>query len=232
VAVVVPVLNEGSQLRQQLEELRARGADEIITVDGGSRDDSLDIARDFAAVPRDTPRCLALEAPTGRARQMNAGAKAARAKIIVFVHADTRLPPQALEQVRRACTRERPWGRFDVRLNGGHYLYRIVERAMNLRSTLTGIATGDQAIFVRSDTFAAVGGYPDIPLMEDIAISKRLKAVAPPVRIDDPVTTSVRRWETHGIVRTIVQMWLLRLRYWLGADPRRLARCYDQVREK
>jgi rSAM/selenodomain-associated transferase 2 len=230
--VVVPVLNEGARLRACLEALIALGPDEIITVDGGSGDDSLAVARDFAALRGSATRCLALQAPAGRARQMNAGAGAAQADILVFVHADTRLPPQALELVRRAVTPMRPWGRFDVRLDGEHFLYRVIERSMNQRSALSGIATGDQAIFVRGSTFADVNGYPDVPLMEDIAISKRLKAIARPVRIREPVATSVRRWETHGIVRTVLMMWLLRLLYWLGADPRQLARRYEQVRER
>lgn len=219
-SVVVPVLDEADAIAghlQALAPLRARGT-EVVVVDGGSRDDT--VARAHGA-----DRVLA--AARGRASQMNAGAEAARGDILLFLHADTRLPPDADRLVRDALGAERlVWGRFDVRIEGGHPLLVAVAALMNLRSRLTGIATGDQAIFVSREAFRAVGGYPDIPLMEDIVLSRRLKRLSRPVCLSAPVTTSGRRWERRGVVRTILTMWRLRLAFFLGADPHALALAY------
>jgi rSAM/selenodomain-associated transferase 2 len=165
-----------------------------------------------------------LAAPRGRARQMNAGAAAARGAALVFVHADTRLPPDADRSIARALEK-RAWGRFDVRIESGHPLLRVVACAMNLRSRLTGIATGDQAIFVRRADFA---GFPEIALMEDIAFSKAMKRRSPPACLRERVTTSGRRWERGGVLRTMLLMWRLRLAYSLGASPDELARRYGR----
>ena len=158
---------------------------------------------------------------------MNAGAAAARGGVLLFLHADTRLPCGWVELVRDALgVRGREWGRFDVRLDGAHPMLRVVERAMNLRSRLSGIATGDQAIFVTRAVFRKAGGFPDIALMEDVALSRALRARSRPVCLRAPAITSSRRWERNGITRTIVLMWRLRLEYALGGDPERLARLY------
>jgi rSAM/selenodomain-associated transferase 2 len=221
-SIVVPVLDEASGIGATLESLRglrARGC-EVVVVDGGSRD----ATREIAAPGADR----VIESPRGRAAQMNAGARAASGDILLFLHADTRLPPGADQSVRLGMGRTQArWGRFDVTIAGASPMLRVVARSMNARSRMTGIATGDQAIFVRRDAFEGVGGFPEIPLMEDIALSKRLKRVSPPLCLRDRVVTSGRRWERHGTLRTILLMWRLRLAFALGADPRRLARDYD-----
>jgi rSAM/selenodomain-associated transferase 2 len=220
-SVVVPVLDEAETIAdhlQSLAPLRAGGA-EVIVVDGGSADDTRTLARPGA------DRVLA--AARGRARQMNAGAEAATGDILLFLHADTRLPPAADARIRETLAAgRRAWGRFDVRIAGSRRLLRIVAALMNRRSRLTGIATGDQAIFVTRAAFAAAGGYPDIPLMEDIALSRRLKRLSRPACLKAQVTTSGRRWERNGVARTILTMWRLRLAFFLGADPRALAVAY------
>jgi rSAM/selenodomain-associated transferase 2 len=220
-SIVVPVLNEADAIAGHLEALaplRARGA-EVIVVDGGSRDATVVRARDGA------DRVLA--ASRGRASQMNAGAAEAAADILLFLHADTRLPAQADDLIRNALAPgHRVWGRFDVRIDGSHRLLGVVAALMNRRSRLTGIATGDQAIFVTREAFAAAGGYPDGPLMEDIVLSRRLKRLSRPACLTARVTTSGRRWERHGVARTIIRMWRLRLAFFLGADPRALALAY------
>lgn len=221
-SIVVPVLDEAPGIGATLESLhglRARGC-EVVVVDGGSRD----ATRDIAASGADR----VIESPRGRAAQMNAGARATSGDILLFLHADTRLPPGADQSVRLGMARTGSrWGRFDVTIAGASPMLRVVARSMNARSRMTGIATGDQAIFVRRDAFEGVGGFPEIPLMEDIALSKRLKRVSPPLCLRDRVVTSGRRWERHGMLRTILLMWRLRLAFALGADPRRLARDYD-----
>ena len=222
-SVVVPVLNEAATLGAQLtalQELRGRGA-ELLLVDGGSSDGTRELARPL--VDR------LLEAPRGRAVQMNAGAQASQGEVLLFLHADTRLPPAADEWLRSALVAGAAWGRFDVRIDGRHRLLRVVERMMNWRSRLSGIATGDQAIFVRREVFIALGGYPELPLMEDIALSKRLKRLGRPACLRAVVVTSGRRWEQHGVLRTIVLMWRLRASYFLGADPQQLAIRYGYV---
>ncbi|MEX2353478.1 MAG: TIGR04283 family arsenosugar biosynthesis glycosyltransferase, partial [Gammaproteobacteria bacterium] len=168
------------------------------------------------------------EASQGRARQMNVGATAARGDVLVFLHADTRLPVNADRIISQALAgKHKGWGRFDVYIEGQSCMLRIVAWLMNLRSRLSGIATGDQTIFVKRSLFEQVGGFPDQPLMEDIEISRRLKRFCRPVCLKDKVTTSGRRWESRGIWRTILLMWKLRLAYWLGIPPERLARAYQ-----
>jgi rSAM/selenodomain-associated transferase 2 len=231
VAVIVPVLNEAALLRTCLPELLARGdLDEIIVVDGGSTDESIEIL--CKHLPPDEARARPLlrllQAGRGRARQMNAGAQAAEADVLLFLHVDTRLPPQAAERVREAVRRGSLWGYFDVRLSGRHALFRLIERLMTWRAAATGIATGDQALFVRRDLFRLFGGFAPIVLMEDIELCRRLKWAARPVRLRAAVVTSSRRWEQRGILRTILLMWTLRFLYWLGVSPARLARWYER----
>jgi len=216
-SVVVPVLNEAATIEGRLnalQGLRQQGV-ELIVADGGSTDGSAERAAPL--VDR------VLIAPRGRAAQMNAGAGASRGDVLLFLHADTALPPTAVDDLLAALDGGALWGRFDVRIDGRQPLLRLVERMINLRSRLTGIATGDQAVFVRRTTFERVGGYADQPLMEDIALCTALKQIAPPACLRATVLTSARRWETHGVTRTIFLMWRLRAAYFFGADPARLA---------
>ncbi len=221
-SVVVPTLNEAASLADTLRPLqawRARGT-EVIVADGGSTDGTPELARPWA------DRVLA--APRGRASQMSAGAGTARGNILLFLHADTRLPADGDAAVRAALA-ERTWGRFDVRLSGADRrpLLRLVGLLMSQRSRLSGIATGDQAIFATREAFRAARGFPDIPLMEDIALSRRLKrAAGRPARPRGRAVTSSRRWEARGVGRTIGLMWGLRLAYALGVPPAVLARLY------
>jgi len=154
---------------------------------------------------------------------MNAGAAACPADVLLFLHADTVLPDDADVLVARALAGRRAWGRFDVRIDSPRRLLRVVAAMMNLRSRWSGIATGDQALFVRHELFERVGGFPELPLMEDVAISRRLKRHGRPACLRARVTTSARRWERHGVWRTILLMWRLRAAYFFGADPRALA---------
>ncbi len=216
-SLIVPVLDESATLQRRLEALqplRARGAS-LVVVDGGSRDETLAIARALADI--------ALVAPRGRASQMNAGAAACPADALLFLHADSTLPADADALVAAALQGPLAWGRFDVRFDSDRGALRLVAGLMNLRSRWTGIATGDQAIFVRDDLFRRVGGYPDLPLMEDIALSRLLKHHGRPACLSERVTTSARRWERDGVWRTVLLMWRLRAAYYFGADPRRLA---------
>ncbi|MEQ6889990.1 TIGR04283 family arsenosugar biosynthesis glycosyltransferase [Halomonas sp. CS7] len=223
-SIIVPTLNEAAIIEAQLTRLaplRAGGA-EILVVDGGSRDATLARARPLAS------RVMISE--PGRARQMNVGAGEARGRQLLFLHADTRLPPGAERAIAAALAHGRVWGRFDVRLTGRHPLLPVIAFAMNRRSRWTGIATGDQGLFMTREAFAAAGGFPDQPLMEDIEMSRRLKRISTPACLRERVTTSGRRWEQGGAWRTILLMWRLRWRYWRGASPDDLARAYRHVR--
>jgi rSAM/selenodomain-associated transferase 2 len=217
ISVVIPCLNEVTVIEDRLAGmhfLREQGH-QLILVDGGSRDGTLDRADGLVD--------LRLSTRPGRAVQMNAGAAEAIHPVLWFVHVDSVLPSGAADAVLDASFRGPGWGRLDVRLDGRRPMLRVVERAMNLRSRLTGIATGDQCIFVRRDLFQRVGGYPEIPLMEDIELSKRLKRIVRPACLADSVVASSRRWERDGVLRTILLMWSLRAAYWWGVDPSRLA---------
>jgi rSAM/selenodomain-associated transferase 2 len=218
--IVIPVLDEAASLAAfltSLRPLRQRGA-RVVVVDGGSQDNTLEIARQHAD--------LALIAPRGRASQMNTGAAACPADVLLFLHADTRLPMNADALARRATVGPFAWGRFDVCIDSHRTMLQWVASLINLRSRWTGIATGDQAMFIRQDLFTRVGGFPDIPLMEDVAMSRRLKAIGPPACLRERVVTSGRRWERNGIWRTIFLMWRLRASFYFGADPAQLALRY------
>ena len=228
VAAILPVLNEASRLGDYLADLyHAHRFDEVIVVDGGSTDASVEIVCRFMSSGQ-SPVPGLIQTLRGRARQMRAGADAAEADILVFLHADTTLPFEAVPRIRESIYRGCVWGRFDLKLSGGHFLFRIIERMINWRSALSGIATGDQAMFVRRDVYRLLGGFSLMPLMEDIELSRRLKEIGKPARLHPPVVTSSRRWENHGILRTVVLMWTLRFSYWLGVSPQRLARWYDR----
>jgi rSAM/selenodomain-associated transferase 2 len=224
ISIIIPCLNEGEGLLRclfDLQGLRSVGH-ELILVDGGSTDQEL-IAKTEPYVDR------LLHSPTGRARQMNSGAMLARGTIFWFLHADSRIGDGMDGAIQAALAAKPGWGRFDVRLNGSHPLFRIIERMMNWRSRYSGIATGDQGIFIHRELFEQVGGFPLQPLMEDVEISRRLKRLAYPVCLQGPLVTSSRRWETKGIIRTILLMWMLRFAYWIGVKPKHLARLYAAV---
>ena len=220
-SVIIPALNEAGCIQSTLEPLqplRARGH-EIILVDGGSTDDTC--ALGHLLVDR------VLQSPPGRARQMQAGAAAARGHILWFLHADSHIPPRADTIILQALDRKDiDWGRFDIYFADTHPLLKCVAWSMNQRSRLTGIATGDQGIFVRRTLYDRVGGFPSIPLMEDISFSRSLKQHGRPCHITRPLGSSPRRWHAHGILRTIVTMWGLRLAYFAGISPERLAKYY------
>jgi rSAM/selenodomain-associated transferase 2 len=223
-SIVIPVLNEAATIAAalaRLAPLRATGA-EVIVADGGSRDGTPEIARPHAD--------RVVVAPRGRGAQMNAGAAIASGEVLLFLHADTRLPDDADPLIWDGLAGSpRVWGRFDVRIDGRHPMLPLVALMMNLRSRLTGIATGDQAMFMTRGAFGAVGGFPDVPLMEDIEMSRRLKRLSRPLCVRARVVTSGRRWDERGLWRTMVLMWRLRLAFFLGAEPARLAREYGYV---
>ncbi|MDN3544178.1 TIGR04283 family arsenosugar biosynthesis glycosyltransferase [Kinneretia asaccharophila] len=218
---IIPVLNEAARLPAllaALQPLRERGV-EIIVADGGSTDGSPELARPGAD--------HVLVAPRGRARQMNAGAAQARGEALLFLHADTELPPEADRLLGAALQGGAHWGRFDVRIEGRSRWLPLVAFMMNRRSRWTGIATGDQAMFVRRELFERLGGFPDQPLMEDIELSQRLLAQGlRPACLRGPVRTSGRRWDERGALRTIVLMWVLRWRYWRGASAQSIWEAY------
>ena len=216
----MPVLNEAGTIAATLHALAAcrRAGAELVLVDGGSDDATLPAATGLAD--------QLLSAPRGRARQMNAGAARARAAVLLFLHADTVLPEGALAAIDKAIDEGARWGRFDVSITGASAMFPLIAALMNRRSRWSGIATGDQAMFVRRDTFEQVGGFPDQPLMEDIELSLRLRRIGRPACLRPPVLTSGRRWERFGVWRTIWLMWRLRLLYWLGMPAERLARAY------
>lgn len=219
-SIVMPVLDEAAVIERTLSSLaglRARGC-EVIVVDGGSADGTPQLAGPLAD--------RVLRGPPGRARQMNAGAAAAQAGLLLFLHADTQLPEGADSVLLDALAHGAGWGRFDVLIKGRPRLLRLVAAMMNLRSRCSGIATGDQAMFVKRELFERVGGFPDQPLMEDIELSRRLRALAPPACLRQRVVTSGRRWESRGVWRTIFLMWRLRWLYWRGASARSLAEAY------
>lgn len=226
-SIIIPALNEAEHIASTLDSLqplRQRGV-EVIVVDGGSSDNTVQLAGEGAD--------KVITSPRGRARQLNAGAGAAasRGEILCFLHADSSLPDGADGLIVNGLTRSRrSWGRFDVTITGSHPMLRVVAQLMNWRSRLTGIATGDQGLFMTRSVFEAAGRFPEIALMEDIAMTRQLKRYGAPLCIAHRMTTSGRRWEKHGVWRTILLMWRLRLAYFFGADPDRLARQY--VRNK
>ncbi len=222
ISIIVPALNEAQGIAAALAalaSLRNRGH-EVIVVDGGSSDKTA--ALSLGAADR------VVAAARGRASQMNAGAALAQDEVLLFLHADTRLPESADARILQGLAASgRAWGRFDVRIEGKSHLLPVIAFFMNLRSRATGIATGDQAIFVRRDAFRRIGGYPPLELMEDIALSRSLARLSRPLCLADKAVTSGRRWERHGVLRTVLLMWWLRLAFFFGAAPAKLARLYD-----
>jgi rSAM/selenodomain-associated transferase 2 len=220
-SIVVPTLDEARGIERHLEALqplRGEGC-EVLVVDGGSRDGTPARARPLADV--------VLEAPRGRGTQLAAGARRARGEVLLFLHADTRLPPGAIRAVRAALADgRREWGRFDLSIAGRSRLLPVIASLVNWRSRWSGIATGDQAVFVRRTAYEAVGGFPAIPLMEDVALARSLRRRSRPACLALRVETSGRRWESRGVLRTIALMWWLRFLFWAGRDAAALSRRY------
>ncbi|UCB54582.1 MAG: TIGR04283 family arsenosugar biosynthesis glycosyltransferase [Thiotrichales bacterium] len=220
VSIIIPVLNEADHIGDVLASL-ARFRDqghEVIVVDGGSEDDTVILSHPLAD--------KVLRSDRGRALQMNCGIENAQGDLLLFLHADTVLPADALSNMIAAVEDGHFWGRFNVRLSGRHLLFRVIEQMMNMRSCITGVATGDQAIFVSRESIDIIGRYPQLPLMEDIVFSKRLRNLGWPACLKLPVLTSSRRWEQRGILRTILLMWRLRLLFFLGVPAEKLAKQY------
>jgi len=218
-SIIIPTLNEEKTIESCLSALQPlRNNCEIIIVDGGSIDNTRVIARSLAD--------KVVSSDKGRARQMNNGARYASGNVLIFLHADTSLPENALQLIQQKLNSSRKWGRFDIQLSGKHFMLKVIAQMMNWRSRLTGIATGDQVIFVTRLAFEKASQYPEISLMEDIAICKALKKISPPICLKAKVISSGRRWERYGIYKTILLMWNIRLRYFFGADPQILAFLY------
>ncbi len=220
-SIIIPTLNEQQGIEtclQALQELRLQA--EIIIADGGSQDDTVTIATTWVDQVIHTKK--------GRAKQMNAAAKFATGEILIFLHADTFLPNDALILIEQALSTDKQWGRFNIRLIGASWALKVIAQMMNWRSCLTGIATGDQTIFVCKRLFEKIGGYAEIALMEDIALSRTLKTQSTPLCLKARVQSSGRRWLQFGVFKTILLMWNLRIRYWLGQSPDKLAELYHK----
>jgi len=219
-SIIIPCLNEQKGIALFIHELqKLRPQCELILVDGGSGDKTVQIAEPFVD--------HLIHSPCGRAQQMNAGAKKASSNVLIFLHADTFLPDDAVSQIQQALQDGYRWGRFDIRLIGGHWFLPVISYFMNLRSALSGITTGDQALFIDKSLFQQVGYYPNIAIMEDIALAKNLKKHGKPFRVYSCVHSSARRWVQSGVYKTILLMWCLRLQYFLGIDPKQLAQQYQ-----
>lgn len=218
--IVVPVLNEGSAIDQCIQDMLAvtQGFWKLVVCDGGSEDDTV---QRLSAYP-----VKIISSKAGRALQMNAGARVVEGPLVAFIHADTRLPSEFNALMEAFLIQDAQWGRFDVQLDNPHWPYRMIAWFMNRRSALTGVCTGDQTFFMRTAFFQQLHGYAELPLMEDVEFSLRARKRSTPFRIKTPVITSARRWSRHGVFKTMMLMWWLRLAYRLGVSPRRLHAWY------
>ena len=219
ISIIIPVLNEEQSVKallQQLQIYRQQGH-EVIVVDGGSDDETVSISEPLAD--------KVITSDSGRAKQMNKGVSESTNEVLWFLHADTSIPENVIEAIQESLIKN-DWGRFNIKLSGSNFLFRIIERMINIRSCLSGIATGDQGIFVKRNIFDSIGGYSEIPLMEDVVLSKKLKTISQPACTKETLTTSSRRWEKNGIIKTILLMWYLRFLYWIGVTPDKLAKLY------
>ncbi len=220
-SIIIPILNEQVFLANHHEILKSLLSDghEILVIDGGSTDNSVDIAKAIG--------CKTLKTKTSRGFQLHVGAKHSKNELLLFLHADTLLPTNAAELIYHALTPvNKHWGRFNVRFSNQNLIFQIIAWFMNKRSYLSGIATGDQAIFVKRKSYFSCGGFPDFPIMEDIEISKRLKKIAYPVCIPNEAIASSRKWENQGVIITILKMWSLRLMFFFGVPTEKLAKLY------
>jgi rSAM/selenodomain-associated transferase 2 len=217
-SIIIPVLNEAGCLDQGLTELFAQpwvtDNAEVIICDGGSDDNSLDIASRYP--------CRVMHSNAGRATQMNTASKSARGNFLLFLHADSCLP----EDFHCFIEAGAKWGFYRLRLNADAIVYRVIEAAINLRTRTTRVAGGDQGLYFERQFFESLNAYPQIPLMEDIAICKKARRLARPFVVDSAISSSGRRWQDRGIVKTVLLMWSLRLAYWFGVNPRRLHKIY------
>lgn len=219
ISIIIPVLNEEQRVKALLEQLQIyrQQGHEVIVVNGGSDDETVSISKPLAD--------KVITSDSGRAKQMNKGVAESTNEVLWFLHADTSIPENAIEAIQESIIKCE-WGRFNIKLSGSHILFRIIEKMINVRSCVSGIATGDQGIFVKRKIFESIDGYSDIPLMEDVALSKKLKKISHSKCIKEMLTTSSRRWEKNGIIKTILLMWHLRFLYWIGVTPDKLAKLY------
>ena len=219
ISIVIPVLNEEKALQvllDQLQSYREQGH-EVVVVDGGSNDNTCSVASTLCD--------QLITSESGRAIQMNKGAEFSKNNILWFLHADTLVPEHSIEKIQKALE-DNDWGRFNIKLSGSRFVFRVIERMINIRSCVFSIATGDQGIFLNKNTFNKVNGYSVIPLMEDVNLSKKLKSLSHAVCLNEKITTSSRRWEKYGILSTVLLMWKLRFLYWTGVSAERLALQY------
>ncbi|HEY6639909.1 MAG TPA: TIGR04283 family arsenosugar biosynthesis glycosyltransferase [Nitrospiraceae bacterium] len=233
ISVIIPTLNEERTIAATLSHTASLGFDELIVVDGGSTDETPALLDSYRRKTQSSALSPVhwVTAPAGRARQMNEGAKASHGEVLLFLHADTQLPSDAKTLIDATLADHRiVGGRFDVRFDRPSMWGTIISRMMNWRSRLSGLATGDQALFVRRPIFEQMGGFADMPLMEDIEFSSRLKRAGTTAALTATVTTSFRRWEQQGPLRTILLMWTLRFLYWIGISPSHLAKWYNVIR--
>lgn len=222
ISVIIPVLNERDGLEALARHIDLFYFGEVIYVDGGSDDGSWEWLQENVA--------CAIQSDTGRGKQMNAGAKTASKDFLLFMHADTKLPQQVTQQIIKGLS-SRSWGRFDVQFRGKDWFMPVVASCMNLRSKLTGICTGDQGLFIKRDVFWGVHGFDEIPLMEDVEITTRLKSVSKPFCSSARIRTSSRRWLNNGKINTILLMWKLRWKFYRGESADSLKQYYrDDVR--
>lgn len=219
VSIIIPVLNEEGSIKNFLEQLQVyrKQGHEVIVVDGGSTDKTVSISELLSD--------KVITSKTGRAMQMNSGALQSKHDVFWFLHADTLIPENAIENIQQALTTPE-WGWFNIKLSGTKFLFRLIERMINIRSCFSHIATGDQGIFVKREIFESVNGYANIPLMEDVSLSKKLNKISKPVCLKEMLITSSRRWEQKGIISTVLLMWRLRFLYWLGVSADKLATQY------
>ena len=227
VSIIIPVLNEVKHIEKCITDLQLLqdSEHEVIFVDGGSVDDTVKLISQHSW-------CSIVTSVKGRANQMNTGAGHANGEVLLFLHVDTILPFDAIELIIKSFnlsnkSQSKKWGRFDVRLSGTQRIFRIIEVMMNWRSRLTSVATGDQAIFINRELFEQVGAYPELALMEDIAMSKKLRQITKPVCLKQTVKTSSRRWEEKGILKTVLLMWQLRFLYFIGVSAEQLVKRYN-----